>query len=50
MDKAESKKPEKKNHRALRRLVGTVAIAGATYAAEKFIESRKHKKASGRQK
>lgn len=35
----------KKNHRALRKLVGSVAIAGAVYAAEKYIESRRKKRA-----
>lgn len=39
-----SKKPAKKNHHALRKLIGSVALAGATYAAEKYIESRKKKK------
>ena len=42
-DQETDKEPKKKNH-ALRKLVGAVAIAGVTYAAEKYIASRKEKK------
>jgi hypothetical protein len=36
-------KPPKKS-RAMRRLIGSVVVAGATYAVEKYIESRRRKK------
>ena len=50
MAKSNSTKPEKKKRHPLRKLVGTVVVAGATYAVEKMIESRRKKKASKKQK
>lgn len=43
MSTSADNRPPKHSH-ALRQLVGTVVIAGATYAAEKIIESRRRKK------
>lgn len=48
MTKPTNAKPAKKKHHALRKLIGAVAIAGATYAAEKIMESRKNKKESNK--
>lgn len=45
MTKLTSTRPKKKtNHHALRKLVGTVVIASATYAATKMLESQQNKK------
>ena len=44
MPELKSKSPAKKKNPALRKLVGTVIVAGATYAAEKFLESQDNKR------
>lgn len=46
MAKSKKTKPTKKNNHALRNFLGAVALAGATYAAEKMIESKKKKKST----
>lgn len=46
MAKSINTTPAKKKHHALRKLIGAVALAGVTYAAEKLIESQKNKKGS----
>ncbi|MFA6511904.1 MAG: hypothetical protein WCV86_02135 [Patescibacteria group bacterium] len=50
MAESNSKKPAKKKGHPLRKLVGTVVVAGATYAVEKMIESRRNKKALKKKK
>lgn len=41
-----SKAPAKKKNHALRKLVGAVMVAGAVYAAEKLVQSRRKSKAA----
>ncbi|MFH1171639.1 MAG: hypothetical protein V1778_03815 [bacterium] len=48
MKESKSTTREKNNRHALQKLVGAVAIAGVTYAAERFVESRKSKKETRR--
>lgn len=48
MGKSLNDQPPKKKSHALRKLIGTVAVAGAVYAAEKFMESKRKKKTSGK--
>lgn len=38
-----------KNNRAIRKLIGSVVVASATYAIEKYIASRKKKKKAKKQ-
>lgn len=45
MAKTTNGEPTKKNHRAMRKFIGKIAVAGAVYGAEKLIESYRKKRA-----
>lgn len=44
----EEEQPRKKKNHALRKLIGTVAVAGAVFAAEKIMESKRKKKVASK--